>query len=194
MDATGALRLRHVHPSDHGRVLAAINEWWDDRPMNSRLSPVFFSHFTSTSFVIETDTELVGFLLGHLRRRERTKPACASAGVRPDFRRLGPGRRLYERFFAAARMHERAWCAASPTPGDRLSIAFHLRMGFVPERGDGAVDGLPVRLDYAGKGGHRVVFHRRVAPDIWPAAPTPRSLASTAVPTPLAVIELIDCA
>jgi hypothetical protein len=44
-------------------------------------------------------------------------------------------------------------------------------MGFVMEPGDGVVDGAPVRLDYAGEGGHRVVFHRRVTPDMWPGSP-----------------------
>lgn len=194
MDATGALRLRHVAPSDYDRVLAVIDEWWDGWPMDSRLSPSFFSQFTPTSFVIETDTELVGFLLGFLSQTREDEAYVRFAGVHPDFRRLGLGRRLYERFFAAARMHERAWVCSITAPGNRLAIAFHLRMGFVPERGNGAVDGLPVRFDYAGKGGHRVVFHRRVAPDAWPAAPTPRSVASTGGETPLAVTELIDCA
>jgi len=171
VDATGALRLRHLQPSDYARVLAVIDEWWDGRPMSARLSHVFFSHFAPTSFVIETDTELVGFLLGFLSQTREDEAYVHFAGVHPNFRRLGLGRRLYERFFAAARMHERAWVCSITAPCNRSSIAFHLRMGFVPEGGDGVIDGVPVRFDYAGEGGHRVVFCRRVAPDLWPAAP-----------------------
>ena len=78
MDATGALRLRHLQPSDNARVLAVIDEWWDGRPMSARLSHVFFSHFAPTSFVIETDTELVGFLLGFLSQTREDEAYCAS--------------------------------------------------------------------------------------------------------------------
>ena len=97
MDATGALRLRHLQPSDNARVLAVIDEWWDGRPMSARLSHVFFSHFAPTSFVIETDTELVGFLLGFLSQTREDEAYVRFAGVHPNFRRLGLGRRLYER-------------------------------------------------------------------------------------------------
>jgi hypothetical protein len=51
---------------DYDRVLAVIDDWWDGRTMSQRLSHVFFSHFAPTSFVIETDAELLGFLLGFL--------------------------------------------------------------------------------------------------------------------------------
>jgi GNAT superfamily N-acetyltransferase len=167
--------------------------------MSSRLSHVFFSHFAPTSFVIETDTDLVGFLLGFLSQTGGGEVYIHFVGVRPEFRRLGLGRRLYERLVAAARMHERAWVCSFTSPGNRVSIAFHLRMGFVLERGDGVVDGLPVRPDHAGEGGHRVVFHRRVAPGAWPVAPEPhlvapasQSVAPAAGETPLVVSELTD--
>lgn len=215
MDVTGGLRLRHAHPGDYARVLAVIDEWWDDRPMSARLSHVFFSHFRPTSFVIETDTELVGFLLGFLSQTRDDEAYIRFVGARPDFRRLGLGRRLYERYFAAARMHGRAWVRSITAPGNRVSIAFHLRTGFVLERGDGVVDGVPVRLGYAGEGGHRVVFHPRVAPDAWPVAPEPylvapascldlpvphlvapasQSVVPAACETTLVVSELTDCA
>ena len=115
-------------------------------------------------------------------------------GVRPDFRRMGLGRRLYERYFAAARMHGRAWVCSITSPGDRVSIAFHQSMGFVLESGDGIVDGVPVRLDYAGTGDHRVVFQRRIAPDVWPAAQEPHLVSPAAGQALLEVLELTDCA
>jgi GNAT superfamily N-acetyltransferase len=177
VDATNGLRLRHAQPGDYTPVLAVIDQWWAGRPTSSRLSSVFFSHFTATSFVIESGTELVGFLVGFLPQTRDDEAHIRCVGVRPDLRHLGLGRRLYERFFAAARMHERVWVRSVSMPDDRLSIAFHLRMGFVAERGDGIVDGLPVRLDYAEEGSHRLVFHRRIAPDVWPVVPGPYSVA-----------------
>jgi len=56
VDLTDGLSLRHAHPDDYARVLTVIGEWWDGRP---------------ASFVIESDTELVGFLLGCLADARR---------------------------------------------------------------------------------------------------------------------------
>ena len=81
-----------------------------------------------------------------------------------EYRRLGLGRRLNERFFVAAQMHGRRWVRSITAPSNELSIAFHRGMGFEPLHGDLLVDGLPVWLDYAGAGGHRVVFRRAVLP------------------------------
>jgi GNAT superfamily N-acetyltransferase len=171
VDATGGLKLRHSQRADYARVLAVIDDWWDGRPMSSRLSHVFFSHFAPTSFVLETDTELLGFLLGFLSQTRTDEAHVHLVGVHPEFRRLGLGRRLYERFFAAAGMHGRSWVSSIDAPSNGPSIAFHAAMGFLPEPGNGVVDGVPVRLDYAGDRGHRVVFHRRETPGVWPAAP-----------------------
>lgn len=74
-------------------------------------------------------------------------------------------------------MHGRAWASSITAPCNRSSIAFHLAMGFVLESGDGVVGGVPVRLDHAGEGGHRAVFHRRVTPDLWPVAPEAHAAA-----------------
>ena len=194
MDVTGDLRLRHAQLGDYARVLAVMDEWWDGRPMSARLSHVFFSHFSPTSFVIETDTELVAFLLGFLSQSRMDDAYIHFVGVRPDFRRMGLGRRLYERYFAAARMHGRAWVCSITSPGNRVSIAFHQSMGFVLESGDGIVDGVPVRLDYAGTDGHRVVFQRRIAPDVWPAAQETHLVSPAAGEALLEVLELTDCA
>lgn len=87
VDARGGLRLRHAHPSDYARVLGVIDQWWDGRPMSSRLSHVFFSHFTPTSFVIETDTEFIGFLLGFLSQTRDDEAHIHFAGVQNLYQR-----------------------------------------------------------------------------------------------------------
>ncbi len=83
-------------------------------------------------------------------------------GVHPDYRRLGLGRRLYERFFGAAQMNGRRFVRAITSPSNKLSITFHRSMGFELLHGDVVVDGVPVWFDYAGAGGHRVVFRREI--------------------------------
>jgi GNAT superfamily N-acetyltransferase len=158
------MRLRHVDPMDYDRVLAVIDDWWSGRTMSGRLSHVFFSHFAPTSFVIETDAELLGFLLGFLSQTHPDEAYVHFVGVHPAYRRLGLGRRLYERFFVAARMHDRGWVRAITSPVNQHSIAFHRALGFVPLRGDVVIGDLPVWMDYAGTGGHRVVFRRPATP------------------------------
>jgi GNAT superfamily N-acetyltransferase len=165
------MRLRHVHPADYDRVLAVIDSWWAGRPMAARLSHVFFSHFAPTSFVLETDAELVGFLLGFLSQTHPEEAYVHFIGIAPNYRRLGLGRRLYERFFVAAQMHGRCWVRSITSPDNQLSIAFHRSLGFAPLHGDVVVDGVPVWFDYAGAGGHRVVFRRQIAPGRVPTMP-----------------------
>ena len=165
------MKLRHVHPADYDRVLAIIDAWWDGRPMGARLSHVFFSHFAPTSFVLESDGELIGFLLGFLSQTHPEEAYIHFVGVHPEYRRLGLGRRLYQRFFIATQMHRRRWVRSITAPSNELSVAFHRGMGFEPLHGDVLVDGLAVWLDYAGAGGHRVVFRRAVMPGGAPGPP-----------------------
>jgi GNAT superfamily N-acetyltransferase len=157
------MRLRHVNALDYDRVLAVVDAWWDGRLMSTRLSHVFFSHFAPTSFVLENDDELVGFLLGFLSQTHPQEAYVHFVGVHPGYRRLGLGRRLYDRFFVAAQMHERRFVRSITAPSNQLSIAFHRGMGFEPLHGDVVVDGVPIWFDYAGLGGHRVVFRRPLA-------------------------------
>jgi GNAT superfamily N-acetyltransferase len=159
------MRLRHVGPADYDRVRAVIDPWWDGRPMGERLSHVFFSHFSPTSFVLESEVGLTGFLLGFLSQMHADEAYVHFVGVHPDFRRLGLGRRLYERFFITAQMSGRRWARSITAPGNQRSIAFHRSMGFVMQPGDVVVDGVPIWLNYAGVDGHRVVFRRGLGDD-----------------------------
>ena len=131
--------------------------------MSTRLSHVFFSHFAPTSFVLESDDELVGFLLGFLSQTHPQEAYVHFVGVHPGYRRLGLGRRLYERFFVAAQMHGRRFVRSITAPSNQISLDFHLGMGFEPLLGDVVVDGVPIWFDYAGAGGHRIVFRRALA-------------------------------
>jgi GNAT superfamily N-acetyltransferase len=158
------VRLRHVHPADYDRVTAVIDDWWGGRPMAARLSHVFFTHFRPTSFVLEDDGELLAFLLGFISQTYPEEACVHFVGVRPDYRRLGLARRLYESFFTAARASGCAWCRSITSPANLESIAFHRSLGFRLQHGDVVADGVPITLDYAGAGGHRVVFLRDLAP------------------------------
>jgi predicted GNAT superfamily acetyltransferase len=83
-------------------------------------------------------------------------------GVSPSSRSRGYGRMLYERFFeAVAGMGcDEVRCITSPV--NTGSIAFHQRMGFEILPGDGKVGDVPVMLNHAGVGQHRVLFRKKL--------------------------------
>jgi predicted GNAT superfamily acetyltransferase len=156
---------RHARPNDCERVLAVMDEWWGGPTTSSYLPHVFFSHLASTSFVLEAhDGALVGFLLGFLSQ-VRPEEACVHMiGVHPAFRRLGFGRRLYERFFVTAQMSGRRCVRAESPPSDQ-SIAFHRAMGFVALGGSSAAGDSPTSQDPGRIAVPPVVFVRRIVHD-----------------------------
>jgi len=157
------MQLRHVRPSDCDRVVAVIDEWWGGPATGSYSPHVFFCHLTSTSFALEaSDGVLVGFLLGFLSQTHPDEACVHMIGVHPEFRRLGYGRRLCERFFVAAQMNGRRYVRVISTRSAQ-SVAFHLAMGFTPLYGETVID--RARQEPTGTGGHRVVFRRGIAHD-----------------------------
>ncbi len=159
------MQLRHVRASDCDRVVAVIDEWWGGRAAGSYLPQVFFSHLTSTSFTLEaSDGVLVGFLLGFLSQTHPDEACVHMIGVHPEFRRLGVGRRLYERFFVTAQMNGRRYVRAVSPPAGQ-AVAFHVALGFTPLRGEDVTGGLTGRQKSTGTGGHRIVFRRRITHD-----------------------------
>lgn len=160
---------RHARPRDCERVLAVIDEWWGGPTTSSYLPHVFFTHLASTSFVLDAnDGAIVGFLLGFLSQVRPDEACVYMIGVHPAFRRLGFGRRLYERFFVTAQMGGRRYVRAVSPPSDQ-SIGFHRAMGFAALSGSGAAGASPTRPDSGGTAVPPVVFVRRIvhdAPDL----------------------------
>jgi predicted GNAT superfamily acetyltransferase len=172
--------IRNVEPRDYERVLAVIDHWWSGRTMSTHLSRVFFEHFRPTSFIAERDGELEGFLLGFLSQTYGGEAYIHFVGVRPDARRKGLASALYERFFAIAHSQYCSIVRAVTSPANRTSIAFHAALGFRLERGDGQIDGVPVRRDYPVLGESRVLLVRRIGGERRQAGPgdEPEQLAS----------------
>ncbi len=68
---------------------------------------------------------------------------------------------LYERFFDLMRANNRHIARCVTSPINTPSIAFHTRMGFVPEPSSTTNDaGVPYAADYDGPGEHRVLFSK----------------------------------
>jgi predicted GNAT superfamily acetyltransferase len=149
-----SVAIRHVQPSDYGRVIQHVNEWWGGREMAPMLPRLFFIHFESTSFVADrADGTLAGFLIGFLSQTDHETAYVHFIGVAPDERGSGLGRELYERFFEAAQGSGRSVVRCVTSPQNTASVAFHEAIGFEQE---GMVD------DYDGAGSSRVLLARRL--------------------------------
>ncbi len=148
------MTIRHAQPSDYGRVIQHVDAWWGGREVSSLLPRLFFIHFEGTSFVADRDDgTLAGFLIGFLSQTEPETAYVHFVGVAPDERGSGLGRRLYERFFAAAREHGRTVVRCVTSPQNTASLAFHEALGFRVEE---EIE------DYDGRGESRVVLALRL--------------------------------
>jgi predicted GNAT superfamily acetyltransferase len=151
---TGDLLVRHAEPGDHARVMAVLDDWWGGRQMTAMLPRLFFVHFRPTSFVLERDGDLVGFLCGFVSQTDPTQAYAHFVGVDPRLRGQGAGRLLYDRFFEAARERGCTTVRAVTSPVNSGSIAFHTAIGFEVENDGGE--------SYDGPGEDRVRFVRNL--------------------------------
>jgi ribosomal protein S18 acetylase RimI-like enzyme len=146
--------IRHARPSDYGRVYPLVNDWWGGREISQNLPGVFFVHFEGSSFIAHTpDCSLAGFLCGFLSETNPGEAYVHMAGVAPELRRQGIGRKLYDTFFETARAHGRTRVSLITAPINTGSIAFHEALGFELER---------VLENFAGPGENRLVFIKRL--------------------------------
>ncbi len=164
------LRVRHPTADDHARVLAVMDEWWDDlggkegSVQRALLLPrLFFQHFSDSSYLAERpDGSLVAFLVGFVSPARPDVAYIHFVGVDPAVRRARVAAGLYRRFFrlAVGRGASLAQCITSPA--NTTSVAFHTGLGFVIDPSETTIDGLPIHRDYDGPGLDRVAFTRRL--------------------------------
>ena len=81
--------------------------------------------------------------------------------VRPEYRRRGLARRLYEHFIALARQRGCTQLKATAAPTNKTSIEFHTSLG-MKMTGRPNADGVPVVKDYRRPGEDRVVFRMEI--------------------------------
>lgn len=154
------MKMRAMRREDHRVVSPKLNEWWGGRQMSSMMPRLFFDHFHDTSFIIEEDHMVIGFFVGFLSQSDQDEAYIHFVGVAPEYRERQIGRQLYETFFHKVMKEGRTIVKAITSPVNKTSIAYHKRMGFEIQSGDGVIDGIPVRLNYDGEGKHRVLFRK----------------------------------
>jgi ribosomal protein S18 acetylase RimI-like enzyme len=157
------MHIRPIREADHRAVIGVVDEWWGGRPMAALLPRLFSAHFQDTSFAVEDDGRLVGFLIGFVSQSRPKQAYIHFVRVHPEYRKRGLGGQLHQLFFDAVggRGCDTVCCITSPV--NKGSIAFHRRMGFQVEPGDAEVDGVPVASDYDGSGKDRVRFIKRLS-------------------------------
>lgn len=136
--------------------------WWGGRDFTSSVLKIFFIHFSDTTYIAEINNDLIGFLVGFLSQSDKNAGYIHFVGVHPDYRKSGVGRLLYQRFFDACKANDRSVVKSCTSPVNKLSIAFHLRMGFVIEPGDGIVDGVPVTMNFLRENDPKVLFKKEL--------------------------------
>jgi GNAT superfamily N-acetyltransferase len=159
--ALDGLVFRRPTPADHARVVAVVDEWWGGRRMRALLPRLWFEHFSATSWIVETgDGRLAGFLVGFRSPDHPEQAYVHMVGTDPNRRRAGLGRAMYARFIDEMARAGVRQVDAVTWPGNRVSVAFHRALGFVPADGPGTqrLYGTPAFPDHDGEGEDRVVF------------------------------------
>ena len=156
------MSLRNCIPEDHARIIGVMEEWWGGRDLTGMLPRLFLEHFTNTSFVIEKDGALIGFLIGFLSPARPREGYIHFVGIHPSWRGIGMGAFLYHRFFDLCRKNGRDVVRACTSPVNQGSVAFHQRMGFRVSEGNAEMDGIPVTLDYNGPDDPKMLFEIRI--------------------------------
>ena len=160
-----ALRLRRPVEGDHGPIVALVDEWWGGRRLHDLLPRLWFQHFVGTSWVAETaDGRLAGFLVGFISPDRPDEAYIHMVAANPNLRRQRVGRTLYETFFADVARRGVRRVGAITWPGNRVSVGFHVAMGFriVAGPGSQSIYGVTGYLDYDGPDEDRTVFVREL--------------------------------
>ncbi|GAE35743.1 GNAT family N-acetyltransferase [Halalkalibacter akibai] len=152
------MKLRTIAEGDYEKIKPLINHWWGGREMAHLLPKLFFTHFNNTSFIIEKDRQVVGFLIGFLSQTNLSEAYIHFVGVHPEYRNQNIARGLYQAFFDQIIDFGRTNVKCITSPVNKTSIAFHTKMGFSIEDGDSEVNGIAVSKDYDGPGQDRVLF------------------------------------
>lgn len=146
------MNLRNVKTDDYFDVITVIDEWWGGRKMSHLLLRLFFEHFQETSYVLEQEGELAGFLIGFHSQTNQHEAYIHFVGVNPKYRNQGLAKLLYEHFFTQVREKGCRYVKCITTPVNEGSIQFHQAIGF----------DVTLVKGYAGENEDRIVFRKMI--------------------------------
>ncbi|MCB9667738.1 MAG: GNAT family N-acetyltransferase [Myxococcales bacterium] len=141
---------RGITKQDYDYIVAVLDRWFGGLA-HDRAHPVFFYELGEKALIAEEHGETVGFLLGFTIQSSPSGPITGYihlVGIKPESRRQGVGRALYDTFIkrcvagGATRIK-----AIAPIANDE-SARFHRALGFSVKED----------INYAGPGRGRLVF------------------------------------
>lgn len=156
------MKIRNIQPEDYSLIISNLNNWWGGRQVSHALPRLYFSHFQNTSFIVEKDDQIVGFLVGFFSPSLPDEAYIHFVGVHPDYRKQGIAQTLYERFFNLMKQNHRNIVRCVTAPINKTSIEFHTHMGFKITPQETVMDGTPYFTDYDGPDQHRVLFTKQI--------------------------------
>ena len=156
------LRIRNSKSSDHPRIIGVLKDWWGGRDLTWMLPKLFLIHFNNTSFIVEKHDNLIAFLIGFLSPARPKEGYIHFAGVHPDYRGIGIGEFLYNRFFKICKENDRDTIRTCTSPVNKGSIEFHKKIGFQISTGDVEIEGIQVTLDYNRPNDPKVLFNIKI--------------------------------
>jgi len=152
--------IRPLESLDYDYVSSVVDDWWGGRPVRALVHRIFFEHLNATSFAIGPSDAVQAFLIGFVSQSDPKVAYIHFVGVSPTARAGGLARMLYEHFFKLVSAQGCTEVHSITSAVNTGSIAFHRKLGFTLLPGSAEIDGIPVTLDYAGEGQHRVRFHK----------------------------------
>ncbi|MDB5769131.1 MAG: yqjY [Collimonas fungivorans] len=152
--------IRPLVSLDYEFVSSVVDDWWGGRPVRSLVHRIFFDHLNASSFAIGPSDAVQAFLIGFVSQSDPKVAYIHFVGVSPAARAGGLARMLYENFFNVVSAQGCTEVRSITSAVNTGSIAFHRKLGFTLLPGSGEIGGVPVTLDYAGEGQHRVLFHK----------------------------------
>ncbi|WP_391559205.1 GNAT family N-acetyltransferase [Robertmurraya sp.] len=147
------METRNIIEEDYYKVIDVLNDWWGGRQMTHLLPRLFFEHFQSTSFIVEDNKVLSAFLIGFVSQTHQNEAYIHFVGVKPELRKNGLAKELYELFFTKVRNLGCNTVRCITSTVNEGSISFHKSMGF----------SVSLRKDYAGSGQDRILFAKKIA-------------------------------
>ncbi len=157
------MNIRHLEERDYNPIIRVLDSWFDGWLLAKLLPRIFFIHFQPTSFAVQEDNKVIGFLTGFVSQTDPSQGFIHLVAIQPDHRKRGLGRQLYSAFFETVQRLGCATVRCITSPVNAGSIAFHTRMGFQMEGVTGEHQAVPCTLNYELNGQHRVLFVRRLS-------------------------------
>lgn len=154
------MKVTNCTKQDFDQILLEFNQFWEHDRTLALHHPTIIYEFGNSAFVIKDGDRVLAYLMGFLSQTEKVGYVNLLS-VRQGYRRQGLARQLYEHFTQYALAHGCTRLKAITSPVNKLSIAFHKRIGMTL-MGDDTAEGVPVVRDYAGPGKDRVVFIKNI--------------------------------